>query len=188
VVHTDSDRAGGLANTLVHEAAHERIATRLYRGRQPASWITEGLATYYENTWMGAGGFEPGKIGGKRISLVRGEGERPSSAAGGQLDVARQILRRAAGSETPVSLAVVSADQPQEFYNDEVQAMYALSWVLVHYLLHGDEGAHADSFRTYVALDAESRATPDAFFAGVGLSGPELDEALRRYVKTIRVR
>ena len=64
VIHTDSDRAGGLPNTLVHESAHQLVDQILYGGTvSPSLWVSEGLATYYENTFMNADGkFETGVV------------------------------------------------------------------------------------------------------------------------------
>jgi hypothetical protein len=60
--------------------------------------------------------------------------------------------------------------------------------VLVHFLLHGDDGRHAGTFREYVRQDAEGRAEPSELLAALGMDAPTLDAALLRHVKTIRVR
>jgi hypothetical protein len=189
VLHTDSDRPGGLANTLIHEATHQLITDELYAAdRDPASWLSEGLATYYEMTWMNADGFQPGRVGGKTVAVL-GEGrDRSANEATRQLRVVREALKVAAGSETPLSLRVVSLDQPAEFYGADVTLNYAASWVLIHYLLHGDDDTDARAFRQFVALDAEGRATPQLLFDELGMTGAELDDALRRHLKTIKVR
>jgi len=189
VVHTDSDRAGGLPNTLIHEATHQLVDAVLYQSNGgAATWITEGLATYYQNTLMDRDGFHSGVVGPKSVTLMRGDGGRPTTDAGTQLRLAKQALRHAASAETPLSVVVVSADQAGEFYGDNIETMYATSWILVHFLLHGEQGRHADAFSRFIAIDAEGVGTPRRFFAELALDGAELDEALRRHAKTIKVR
>ena len=57
VVHTDSV-PGGLADVLVHEAAHQLVAQQLLSAaKAPVSnWLNEGLASYFGFTFQGPDG------------------------------------------------------------------------------------------------------------------------------------
>ena len=60
---------------------------------------------------------------------------------------------------------------------------YGLSWVLVHYLLHGDDGAHATAFVRYLERLGQGEDGPDLLFAELEISPVELDAAMARHVK-----
>jgi len=187
--HSDPEGARGLPDTLVHEAAHERIDRLLYTGIVgPSVWVTEGLATYFENTARDAAGkFEPGVVGPKQVSLVRGAPPATKTDAKARLARTRQALAKS-GSETPLVLLLVSADQPAEFYGPGVLERYDLAWVLVHFLLHGDEGRYRDGFVRFVALDAAGQGTVEALERETQLDFRKLDPVLADYVKSIRVK
>ena len=190
IIHTDSDRPGGLPNTLVHESAHQLVDRVLYGGTaRPSLWVAEGLGTYYENTFMNASGeFEPGLVGGKQISTFRGGRDKAVSDARKRIRRARDAFEVAASEDEPLMLKVVSADDPGEFYGRDALVHYDLAWLLVHYLLHGDDGAHADSFVRYLRLEAEGRGGVEAFLGEIGMTPAELDAAVRRHIKSVKVR
>jgi hypothetical protein len=190
VVHTDSDRAGGLPNTLVHESAHQLVDQVVYGGEfRPSLWVAEGLASYYENTFMDAEGqFEDGVIGGKQISAIRGEKARAVSETKTRIRDSRRALDAAAREEEPLLLSVISANDPSEFYGRNTMGNYDLAWLLVHFLLHGDNGSHADSFVRYLQLEAENRGGVEVFLNQIGMTPAELDAAVQRHTKSLKVR
>jgi hypothetical protein len=65
---------------------------------------------------------------------------------------------------------------------------YAVSGMLVHWLLHGDDGAHAAAFLAHLERERRGEGSADAFLTALGVSGPELDARLLRHVKQVRVR
>jgi len=190
VIHTDSDRPSGLPNTLVHEATHQLVDQRLYlEGGRPSLWIAEGLATYFENTFMDASGtFEAGVIGGKQISVLRGGRDKAVSNARIRTKKVRDALREAATDESALTFRVVAADDPNEFYGEGAFVRYDVSWLMIHYLLHGDDGAHADAFARYIGIDARGQGGPDLLFAEIGMTPEELDAALQDHLKTLKIR
>jgi len=190
VIHTDSDRAGGLPNTLVHESAHQLVDQIVYGGTAPPSlWVSEGLATYYENTFMNADGkFEAGVVGGKQISVFRDGGDKAVSDAKMRVRSSREAFRAAAAEDERLLLTVISADDPSEFYGRNPMENYDLAWLLVHFLFHGDDGSHADSFVSYLRLEAEGRGGAEAFLGEIGMTAAELDTAVERHVKSVKVR
>jgi len=190
VIHTDSDRPGGLPNTLVHESAHQLVDQILYGGTvRPSLWVAEGIATYYENTFMNASGeFEPGVVGGKQTSVFRGESDKAVSDARLRIRGTREAFDIAATEDTQLMLMVISADDPSEFYGRNALSNYDLAWLLVHFLFHGDDGAHAESFVRYLRLEAEDRGGVEVFLGEIGMTPAELDAAVRQHIKTVRIR
>ena len=84
VLRTTADERGGLADTLVHESAHQLIDQRLYgNGYLPSTWVSEGLASYFGYTVRDkTGEFKPGRIGGKTTALLRGGSKAAAGEAG----------------------------------------------------------------------------------------------------------
>ena len=190
VIHTDAEGGEGLPQTLVHEAAHQLVHRRFYPGEARAStWADEGLATYFGNTFMDSERkFHAGVVGGKRIALLRGAREEGRTDARARLARVRQALERSREGGPSAAALLVSADEPAEFYGEGVLERYDLSWVLVHYLLHGDGGRHAEGFRRFLALDAAGRGDAAALERETGLELRTLDAALAAHLKTIEVR
>ena len=75
---------------------------------------------------------------------------------------------------------------PGAFYGGEIQAHYSASWVLVHFLFHGDDDAHADAFVRYLESEGRGQGGPEAFFEALGLRRQELDAAVAAYLKRLR--
>jgi len=187
VIHSDPGGPTGIGDTLVHEAAHQLVDRRLYAGgARPSTWITEGLASYFEHTYMDeAGTFGAGTVGPKRIALLRGA--RPPARTDARARLAR--LRDALDDpQTSLALDVASADEPAEFYGPGALERYDSSWVLVHYLLHADGGRYREGFLRYLAADAAGRGDVASLERECGLDLRALDDALAAHIKTIPVR
>jgi len=187
-LHTDPDRPGVLADALLHEAAHQLVERRVLRasGMTPR-WLSEGLAGYFGYTYRDASGeFQPGVVGGKSAALVRGE----KGDAEGRLvlQTARRIFKGSGGDAGPVVHRVISIEDPEQFYGDGAPVHYAVSWALVHFLLHADGGAHGGGFADFLALAAQGQGSPDALYGALGLSAEELDSALKRHVKGVKAK
>jgi len=190
VVHTDAGPTADFADTLIHEAAHHLVAEEIYgdAGR-PAPWLSEGLASYFGYTFLDAtGAFEPGVIGGKSVELFLKGGARPGTGAKRRLRTFRKDLR-SRGPETELTFDwVASIRDRASFYGADVRITYPASWLLVHYLLHGDGGSHAPAFLRFVALDVAGQATPEALYRELGMDAATLDAAVRAYVKDLHAK
>jgi hypothetical protein len=174
----------------VHESAHQLVDQILYGGTvSPSLWVSEGLATYYENTFMNADGkFETGVVGGKQISVFRGESGKAETDAKLRIRSSREAFGAAATEDERLLLTVISADDPSEFYGRNPMANYDLAWLLVHFLFHGDDGSHADSFVSYLRLEADGRGGAAAFLAEIGMTAAELDTGVQLHLKSLKVR
>jgi len=189
-LHTDADMPGGLADTLIHEAAHQVVDQRIYgHGVPPPMWIAEGLASYFGFTYRDKNGdFSAGDVGGKGVTLLRGDKKSYGREGSDRLGRFRGMYKGSGFEEGDLVEFIVSARDPDSFYFQNPDLTYATSWLLVHYLLHGDDGSHADAFARYLEKDAAGRGGPDVLYDTVGMSALELETAILAHVKRIKTR
>jgi len=188
-IHTDP---GGqtLAETLIHEAAHQLVEQRLFGGGEPtAIWLSEGIASYFGYTLLdGDMTFQSGVVGGKSVRLVRdGPSESAAEARGRLQDFKKELKSMAKEGVSPFD-EVLSIRDPAVFYGKDSRRYYTASWLLVHFLLHGDDGAHSDAFLRWLSAEARGEGGAQALYRETGLASQELDAAMAAYVKRLRVR
>jgi hypothetical protein len=177
-LHTDADTEDRLADTLVHEAAHQLVGRRIYgEDHRPSRWVSEGLASYFGYTYMDdESRFRPGQIGGKEVALFR----KKAKASRESRDVLvryRRAVRSLERKMGPIPVSkVVDVVDPADFYGEHYRVHYFFSWLLVHFLFHGDDGGHA------------GQGGADVFFRELGLSRDELDLALAEHLKKLKAR
>lgn len=180
VLYTDGAPAGDLPDILVHEAAHQLVENMVFGpdGAQPSPWIAEGLGTYFGHTLRDKrGAFVTGKVGGKGVEIVRGGGTKDGSAKA-RLKEAKKAM---SGDTSWTAHDVIEIRDPQSFYSEGANARYGISWVLVHYLFHGNGGAYADPFVRYLAIEAKGEGGPERFYETLGVDAATLDEEFERY-------
>lgn len=188
-LHTDADGPDGLANALVHEAAHQLIDQRIYSGGYaPSIWISEGLAAYFGFTYREAqGGFRPGAVGGKSIELLSGE-KGGGNEARANLENARGAIRASRKSGTLATATVISIGEASRFYDDNASLNYAVAWAVVHTLLHGQEGALANRFIGYLKLESSGAGGPEVLYRELELEPQDLESAVAAHVKSLKAR
>jgi len=185
VIHTDPADPGELPDALVHEAAHQLVANQLFpEGTTSSLWLAEGLANYFGYTLRVASGqFEAGAIGGKEVALLRGE-RKPAAGDSRRL---LQELRAQLKRDKSAGLAeLLEMKQPGAFYGAGSQGNYARSWLLVHYLLHGEDGRFSAPFVRYFGEEAAGRGGGEALLRLLGVSAAELDAGFRAYVADLK--
>src|SRR5262245_57262796 len=139
-LHTDTVGPANLPDVLVHEAAHHLVEHRLLAsGHELPLWLSEGLATYFGNTYRSAKeGWQTGQIGGKESWLF--DAKTPRSGG----DRAREDLKLVKESLFKDDALgpddIMRMDDPARFYGDGSPYHYTLSWIIVHYMLHADGG------------------------------------------------
>jgi hypothetical protein len=186
-LHTDADGPGNLPDTLVHEAAHQLVDRRFeWAGGLPPVWVSEGIATYFGFTYRDDDGFHPGKIGGKNISLLRDGKKSRGDGAAVRLREARNAMKDASSAEGSF-VARLTGMEPSDFYGGNPTANYGAAWILVHYLFHGDEGAHADGFVRYLEQAPLGQADAGDLFTEIGQTPQELDANLARHVRKLKI-
>lgn len=188
-LHTDPDGPGHLGDALIHEAAHQLTERRLFVGEfAPSRWVSEGLAHYFGYTWTDESGrFQRGEVGGKSAALIRGARDGGAEIRG-TLRSARKALKEAGVEAGGLVDGVISIQDPNRFYGDRAPLHYAVSWLLVHFLLDGEDGAHAEGFLRYLESEKQGRGGSDALYREVGLGPDELGSALATHAKRISVR
>ncbi len=189
-LHTDAGTAADLADTLIHEAAHQMVDQRLNWGDGGASpWLGEGLASYFGYTHQDKTGvFQAGVVGRKGIELIRGAGKRPPQQAGQRLRAARRALKNTDPQQDSTIETLVWIRNPARFYAGDPDVNYGLSWLLVHYLLHADEGRHVPALMSHIDQLRTGGNSPGQLFETLGMTGAELDQALMQHAKSIRIR
>lgn len=188
-LHTDSDSPGDLPDTVVHEAAHQLVDQRLnvtVSDTQP--WLSEGLATYFGNMYRDKDGtFVPDAVGGKSAALFRDGKTYPSRLPGAALRSFRGALKDVDSGDSLYGTLLWLRD-PGAFYGYRAELNYNASWLLVHYLFHGADGARADAFIRFLQLERKGQGGPDALLKELGLTLQALDAEVARHAAQIKVR
>ncbi len=184
--HSAADLPQQLPDALVHEAAHQLVERRLYPGGLPSLWVSEGLASYFGYTYRSKDGtFVPGVVGGKSIRLIR---DTPPGQSKEGIDRLRRF-RREAGELGAGNFVddLISIRDPGQFYGADVDLNYAGSWLLVHFLLHGDDGRYRAAFVRYLSLDAQG-AGPDVLYQTLEVDPQELQAGFFAHLRRIKTR
>jgi len=185
VIHTDPADPGELPDALVHEAAHQLITNQLLpAGTRSSLWLAEGLASYFGYTLRAAPDrFQAGAIGGKEVALLRGERKPAAGDSRRLLQELRSDLRKDKSAGVAEILAL---SQPSAFYGAQSQGNYARAWLLVHYLLHGENERFSAPFVRYLGEDAAGEGGAEALLRLLGISAAELDAGFRAYVLALK--
>jgi len=122
---------------MLHEATHQ-LDTE-WAGFPRTPWVEEGLASYFGTSRIADGVLRPGELDPDTYPLwwledLRLSGDRERDIAYRKLVPLRELIDND-GPPIPA----------------DVNRYYIGYWSLVHYLLHGDGGRHADAFRAMVA-------------------------------------
>ncbi|HEV2392389.1 MAG TPA: tetratricopeptide repeat protein [Verrucomicrobiae bacterium] len=157
IVLSLADTAEGSLQTIFHEFAH-----LLFRRNEQVwpLWLKEGMADIYST-------FE---VAGPHRARI---GKPP--------ELYLRLLERQPLMSLE-KLFAVNHDSPE--YNErEKQGMfYAESWLLTHYLMIGDKGAHRTRFGALTRLLAAGEAPKAAFVNALGSPLPVMEKALRDYL------
>lgn len=184
-VHTDTVGAGDLPDVLVHEATHALVKTRIYGpDAEPSPWVGEGLASYFGFTHRDrSGSYQAGEIGGKEGVVFFPKASRSGARAGAR--TLEDFRRKVGKGEVGALGDLIAIDDPSDFYAGDPMEHYAMSWLLVHFLLHAGGGAHASGFATYLHHEAAGAAGAAAFYKDIGMEPAALEAAFREYVRDL---
>jgi hypothetical protein len=69
------------------------------------------------------------------------------------------------------------------FYAEGREERYHASWLLVHFLMHGEEGAHAAGFVRYLAREIREDVTVEDFYKDLGMSPEQLQAAFEKHAR-----
>ncbi len=185
MIHSRSGDASGLEDTLVHEATHRLIDQRLGARAHMTPWLNEGLATYFQYVHQDESGFRASLIGDRTARIQRQSNYRTGNARW-RLNNFKRAFKR---GEVSIS-EVVEAVHPSQFYDGQspegIPRRYELSWLLVHYLLYGDGGAHAGKFFDYLEKELAGEALGGDLYPALGMDADALTAGLREHLKQLK--
>ena len=186
-LHTDSAAVSDLADVLIHEEAHQLFGERLFTAEYAIpTWVTEGLASYFGYTFMDdEGQFQAGAIGGKMVALMRGENASPGREGKQRLGSLKKSMK--SKSAAPGLVEVTRIKEPAAFYS-RPEWSYSSSWILVHYLLHGDDGARRQAFARYLVQASQGNSGTETLLQELGISAEELEAAATNHLKRLKAR
>jgi hypothetical protein len=133
-------------STMAHEATHQllhntAVLERTYGGSIPG-WLNEAFAEYVE-------GSVHGEIG--RLAIEPGRAVRIHFATHAE-------------AKKPLTLARVLGLAPDDFEaNTQSFLMYAQSYSLLYYCMHGEDGRRRDAFLEFVRAAYQGKASPTTF-------------------------
>ena len=182
--HSDADGSGDLPDTMVHELTHQLAARRMGLSHETSPpWIVEGLASYFGYVWRDEEGtFHPAEVGGKSVSFHKGGSPRRAVEGVTALRNFKRAARLAQRRGEPIAEAVLAIEEPAEFYGNP-SVNYTLSWLLVHFFLHAQDGVHRPAFVAWMRGDEPS---PFALLNATDFDLDRLDEALIEHAGSIR--
>ncbi len=181
--HLETGDVDDLLGLMVHEAVHAYMDRYLDRpGFRPPPWLAEGFASYFGKSEIHKGHLVLGSVReGKYVIDQRLRGAfRWKTQAGWTLGDVRLAVRKGTVA-TPADLLAMNRET---FYGGDVTLHYALSWLLVHFLRHGEPGWADEQFPTLVLYLTEGYPAAAALETVYGLSPQELNRPFQEYVRT----
>lgn len=173
IVARGEDLAQDLSSAY-HEAVHMAfdigLGTSVESSLSP--WLNEGLAVYFgdgvvrSNGSFSWGSCSPHEV--RRLVILVGDALE-------------------ANASKPVLRSVVGADM-KKFTGDDNTFFYGASYLLVHFLMHGEDGAHRKRLFDYYELESErgpQGSRPEVFHRAIGLDPEELERRWRRHVRQL---
>ncbi len=135
---------------LQHEGFHQFARARL--GDELPIWVNEGLAEYFEHSIVVAGKFRTGIVDGERLAAVQ------------------QAVERGRAIPFDALLNTTHAEWNRLVASGTARGglQYAQSWLIVHFLAHGDNGRFRKAFSQYLVGLSGGRDHTVAFRTAFG--------------------
>ncbi len=136
---------------LQHEGFHQFAWRHL--GENLPVWVNEGLAQYFEDAIIVGDRMKVGLANARRIELVR------------------HAIRNGRCLDLDELVSVTEEDWGRTLNHDPERAavLYAQSWSIVYYLVHGENGQQQDNFEQYLAMISGRYDNQRAFKAAFGV-------------------
>ncbi len=179
--HLQMPSMESLLGTMMHEATHAFVDRHLVvPGSHLPRWLGEGFAEYMGNSEVKKGRLIPGRTAKEKYVLVMGLGAmRAKPAPRISLDEAKRLIRRGEG----LTVEQLTTADSETFYGEERALFYPSSWLLVHFLRHGEPGWAEEEFPAFMLYAAEGYPAAAAMKTVYGAAPAELEERFRRYVQ-----
>jgi TonB family protein len=175
---------GDVLELLLHEGTHAYVDRHLVRpGVRLPYWLAEGLAEYIGNSEVHDGRLVPGRARRARYHLVRMvQGGVAVTVAEPQARLSLEEVRTAVRRGKALTLTQMLDADRTDFYGDRLQLYYGMSWLLVHYLRHGEAGWSDGAFPRFLLYAAEGFPIAVALEATYGRRPDELQQPFEAYV------
>lgn len=186
-LHEELGPQGEPLRTLAHEVVHHLNHVLLgLPGDHSVTWLDEGIANYFSLSPKDAEGrLHPGEMlpggrlgiddtGSETVFIEEQVGTAPS-----RIKYLQGLIRR--GGKIGLR-ELISAGTKEEFYSQDLLRKYSISWIAVHYLLHGADGAYRSNFLRYIEEVRKNRNSIELFEKTVGLSLKQMEKKLRDYI------
>jgi hypothetical protein len=168
-----------LLSLMIHEAFHAFSDRRLRRpGRIGQPWFEEGMADYFGSSQIKKGRIVPGKTISRQFVMHYGQVFKQKTQAGLTLPGLKRAIK---AHEVPDLKQLVGLSR-QEFYGDDLELNYAVSWMLIHFLRHGEADFLDDQFPRLALYLYEGYGMTEACQLVYGLSMAELQSRFEDYV------
>lgn len=180
--YLERSSADYLLSFLIHEASHAYSDHHLRRAGFPFPyWFEEGFAEYMGNSQIKKGQLLPGKTLKRKFVLNhRASGAvNTTTVAGWDLQRVKQALRQ---GEALSLKEVVSAGR-DIFYGDRSDLYYGMSWLLIHFLRHGEAEWQDRQFPTMMLYMAEGYPAAAAVETAYGQDLQGLEQRFLEYAR-----
>ena len=171
---------GELLGTLIHEAFHSFSDRKLRPpGRVGLLWLEEGLAEYFGNSEVKRGRLVPGRALRRKFLIHHGRVLKLDTQTAFELGDVKRAVR---AGEAP-SIAELFSSTRQDFFGEQVRLNYSTSWLLVHFLRHGEPEWEDGEFPSFLLYVYEGYPAEAALELVYGLSAQDAEPLFQEYVK-----
>jgi hypothetical protein len=129
-----------------------------------------------------SGAFSPEKIGGKGVWLFKTQHGAGRGLGRDELRAYARLMRQGLAPPLDPMLRMGYTDQ---FYDTGREQRYVAAWLLVHFLMHGDKGAHAAGFISFLAHEVREETSPEDLYQEIKMTPAQLQSAFEVYVRDL---
>ena len=178
--HLEMRSMESLVGTMMHEACHAYVDRHLVEpGSYLPRWLGEGFAEYVGNSEIRKGELIPGRVANDRFVLVLGYGAvRARSESRLSLDEVKRKIRGGEG----LTVEQLTTAGSETFYGDKRALFYPTSWLLVHFLRHGEPDWAEREFPRLMLYVAEGYPASQVLETVYGVAPAALEKRFRDYV------
>jgi hypothetical protein len=178
--HLEMPSNEALLNVMLHEVTHAYLDRHVARhGIRFPRWLSEGFSDYVGNSTIKKGELIPGRTTRTHIYRTAYGSLMGPSGPAFTVDEVRKAIKRDEALTVP---ELVDATL-ETFYGERRRMYYSMSWLLVHFLRHGQPSWAEHEFPTFMLYVAEGYPAAQVLKAVYGVTPSELDPAYREYVK-----
>lgn len=170
-----------VGNLLVHEMTHHLVEERLYPGdRWAPRWVHEGIAEFMES--LDYRRKEPGDFSALEKSRISGSGGIWKSSAEQRMGTLRDELKKGA---LPPLEDLLSGGLDSKFNQADSAKYYAVSWLLVHYLINAEGGRYRVPFQAWMT-GPQWGGDGETLAAAIGRPLAGIETALPAYLEHLK--